>query len=164
MCASRTVRYLPYSRLTGLYRPRSFLNAGFRPHIHSFVWCVKFTPNWITFRSPLIWVSRDWYPLVFSGRVRHPLDSKKFFVRDTTINSKLCMSHELCVCVTNYGIPAVFPRDGLIDSEFVQQPIVWPIRSLYVWSIQVMCVWPSHVCVPQPRTRVRTRATNTASA
>ena len=62
-------------------RPRSCLNARFRPQIHFFVSCVPLTPNYSTFRFPPIWVSRGQYLLGFRGRVRHPLDSKKGFVR-----------------------------------------------------------------------------------
>jgi len=41
-----------------------------------------------------IWVSRGWYPLVFSGQVRHPLDSKQLFVR---VFVHIC-THLLCMC------------------------------------------------------------------
>ena len=57
-----------------IIRPRSFLDPGFQPRVHSFVWFVPLSPNWVTFRFSPIRLSRGRYLLVFGGRVRYPLD------------------------------------------------------------------------------------------
>jgi len=43
--------------------------------------------NWWFFQSIL--VSQGWYLLIFSGRVRHPLDSNKLFVRHNVLSLTL---------------------------------------------------------------------------
>jgi len=77
-----------------LYHPRSFLDAGFRPRINSFVWFVPSTPDKTTFRFSPIWVTRGRYPQGFSERVRQLLDSKKLSVRYMTWRIDACaMTH-----------------------------------------------------------------------
>ena len=61
------------------YRPKSFLDACFLPRYLSF--CTIYSG--LTSIPDLYnqWVGLGLYTLVSSGRVRHPLDSKKLFVR-----------------------------------------------------------------------------------
>jgi len=92
-------------------RPRSFLGAGFRSRIHPCIWCVPWAPlrTKIHVSFVPICVSRGWYPLDFSGRVRHPLHSKQLFVRMTgehfahVSESHTPTNHE-CGCVTHVNV------------------------------------------------------------
>jgi len=70
--------------LAATVRPSSFLGAGVRHHIITFVitfvWSVLLAPNPSTFWLSPIWMSQGRYPLVFRIRGRHPLDSKEPFM------------------------------------------------------------------------------------
>jgi len=63
-----------------ILRPRCYWDAWFRLRIHFFVWFVPLTAN-----STRFWFHKfEWAGVnirVFSGRVRHPLDSRKLFMR-----------------------------------------------------------------------------------
>ena len=61
--------------------PRSFFEAGVWPRIPYFVWFVPLAPHHSTFCLSPLWVSWGRYPLVFSGWVWYPLDSRKVLVR-----------------------------------------------------------------------------------
>jgi len=67
-------------------RPRSFLVVGFWPCINPFVWCVWIAQNKPMFDLYHYWVSWGRYLLVSNRRVRHPLGSKKPFVRLWNLN------------------------------------------------------------------------------
>jgi len=62
--------------------PKKLLGSGFlTPYTPLCLICtISYELTCISHLYPF-WVSRGWYPPVFSGRVRHPLDAKKILVR-----------------------------------------------------------------------------------
>jgi len=75
--------------------PRRFVAEGFRPQIHSFVWFVPLTQNKRTVRSGPLMSELGSISAGFQSPVRHPLDSKKLFVRNITIFSQFQKKWEL---------------------------------------------------------------------
>ena len=62
--------------------PKNLLGSGFStPYTPFCLICTMSSELTCISHVHPFWVSRGWYPLGFSGRVRHPLDSKKLFVR-----------------------------------------------------------------------------------
>jgi len=98
-----------------------------------------------------IWVSLCLYPLIFSWQVRHPLDSKKLFVRHCPMYcpihclmycSKYCLMMPLtrlevveCLQVTLANF-----RYGQVDIGFQRDGVVCECPMAYAWFMRRICL------------------------
>ena len=104
--------------------PKRLLESGFStPYtLYCLICPITSSVNSITLRLSPIWVSCGRYPLVFSGRVRHPLDSKKLFVWSNSVASQLQFT-------------GLFPQKSpIISDSFASHCSLW----LQLWPLIAM--------------------------
>jgi len=132
------VKYSWIRKYTYTAQPASCIR-GFDPvYPLLLAWCEPLTPNWGTFWFSPIWMSWVWYPLIFRGRVRHPLDSKKLFVRYAHM-LKECIYTNICILIYSYMYIQVY-RDGY--------QILSKHLRVYIYIYIYVCIYGyTHPCL-----------------